>query len=166
VVSGLGANSTLEITSGSTVTMNAATDVGTIKLDAATHLTLNGMAFLTAIGSTGNDTIIAGGVDQTLTGSTGTDVLVGYSGGSDTFRDLAAGLNGDTIQSFLASDTIDITDLGYGSAALKATASGTNTSVTVTSGATKTTFTLTGSFSAAGFVLASDGHGGTIITHS
>jgi len=165
VVSGLGANSTLEITSGGTVTENVTTDVGTVKLDGATTLNLNGMAFVTAIGSGGNDTISAGGIDQALTGGGGADTLIGYSGGFDTFRDMASGLNGDTIRAFLASDTIDITDLGFGAATLKATASGSNTLVTATSGATKATFTLAGSFSASGFVLASDGKTGTIITH-
>ena len=48
-------------------TLNAATDVGTVKLDAASTLVLNGMQFITAIGSTGADTIEAGATNQTLT---------------------------------------------------------------------------------------------------
>ena len=164
-VSGVGANSTLEVTSGGTVTENAVTSVATVKLDSATILTLNGMAFITAKGSTGIDTIAAGGSNQTLTGGSGADSLIGYSGGSDSFLDTASGLNGDTISNFLPSDAIDITDLGFAGAALKITASGLNTLVTATSGASKTTFTLAGSFSSAGFVLASDGHAGTLITH-
>jgi hypothetical protein len=45
-------------------------------------------------------------------------------------------------------------------------ASGPNTLITATSGAVTTAFTLTGSFAAGGFTLASDGHSGTLITHS
>jgi Ca2+-binding RTX toxin-like protein len=123
------------------------------------------MAFVTAIGSSVNDTIAAGGIDQTLTGGAGVDTLAGYSGGSDLFRDIASGLNGDTINNFLPSDSIDITNLGFTGAVLNATASGANTLVTVTSGATKSSFTLAGSFSTTGFTLASDGSAGTLITH-
>ena len=165
-VSGVGANSTLEITTSGTVTENAATSVGTVKLDAATTLNLNGMAFITAVGSGAGDTIAAGGIDQTLTGGGGADTLIGYSGGYDAFRDTAAGLNGDTIGNFLSSDTIDITNLGFGLAKLTVTASGPNTKLSVISGSVKTAFTLTGSFAADGFALASDGHSGTIITHT
>jgi hypothetical protein len=92
--------------------------------------------------------------------------LIGYSGGSDVFRGTALGLNGDTIGNLLSSDKIDITDMGFGAAMLTATASGSNTLVTVTSGATHSAFTLAASFSAVGFALASDGHAGTFITHS
>ena len=70
-ISGLGANSTLQITNGGTIALNAATDVNTVKLSAASTLTLNEMSFITAVGSSGNDTITAGGIDQTLTGGAG-----------------------------------------------------------------------------------------------
>ena len=80
-ISGLGANSTLDVTTGGTIALNAATDVGTVKLSAASNLTLNGMQFITAIGSGGADTIQAGGIDQTLTGGAGADTLIGFSGG-------------------------------------------------------------------------------------
>ncbi len=129
-------------------------------------LTLNPMAFIHPIGSGGGNTITASGVDQTLTAGGGADTLIGYSGGSDVFRGTALGLNGDTIGNLLSSDKIDITDMGFGAAMLTATASGSNTLVTVTSGATHSAFTLAASFSAVGFALASDGHAGTFITHS
>ncbi len=165
LVTGLGAGSTLEITSGGNAALNAATSVTTIKLDAATNLSLSKMSFLTAIGSSGADTITAGAIYQTLTGGGGADVLVGYAGGFDTFRDTASGLNSDTVQGFLASDQIDVTNMGFGGAVLKATANGGNTVVTLTSGATKTTFTMAGAFATAGFHLTSDGAAGTMITH-
>ena len=165
-ISGLGANSTLQITSGGTVALNAATDVATVKLSAASMLTLNQMSFITAIGSGGNDTIHAGATNQTLTGAAGTDTLIGFSGGSDIFKDTAAHLNGDTIQGFVASDTIDLTNIAFAGATVTAVAGGANTKVTVASGLTRSVFTLTGSWAPAGFHLASDGVAGTILTHT
>ncbi|HEY7578050.1 MAG TPA: hypothetical protein VH855_10675, partial [Acetobacteraceae bacterium] len=165
-ISGLGANSTLQITSGGTIALNAATDVATVKLSAVSLLQLNQMSFITAIGSGGNDTIQAGGAHQTLTGGAGTDTLIGYSGGSDTFSDTAAHLNGDTIQGFVASDAIDLTNIAFAGATVTAVGSGANTKVTVASGLTRSVFTLTGSWAASGFHLASDGAVGTILTHN
>jgi hypothetical protein len=164
-ISGLGANSTLEITSGGVVALANTTSVTTVKLDAATNLTLSRMSFLTATGSSGADTITAGATYQTLTGGSGADTLVGFAGGFDIFSDKAAGLNGDLIQNFLASDQIDVTNMAFAGASLKAVATGANTSVTLTSGAMKTTFTLAGAYSASGFHLASDGATGTMISH-
>jgi hypothetical protein len=166
-ISGLGANSTLDITTGGTITLNAATDVSTVKLSAASNLTLNQMSFITATGSSGADTIQAGATYQTLTGGAGADTLIGFSGGFDTFSDTAAHLNGDTISDFVTGDTIDLTNLAYAATDKVTTAaSGANTKVTVTAGTTKSTFTLTGSWSASGFNLASGGATGIILTHT
>ena len=166
-ISGLGANSTLDITAGGTTALSATTDVSTVKLSTASMLTLNQMQFITAIGSSGNDKITAGGIDQTLTGGAGTDTLTGYAGGFDIFKDTAANLNGDTIQGFVASDTIDFTNLAYaGTDKVTTATSGANTKVTVTAGTTKSTFTLAGSWSASGFHLASAGATGTFLTHT
>ena len=131
-------------------------------------LTLNGMQFITADGSTGADTIKAGAINQTLTGGAGADTLIGFSGGFDTFKDTAANLNGDTIQGFVTSDTIDFTNLAYAATDKVTTAtSGANTKVTVTAGTTKSTFTLAGTWSASGFALTSGGAaGGTFLTHT
>ncbi|MEA2777276.1 MAG: hypothetical protein QOF90_2682, partial [Acetobacteraceae bacterium] len=142
------------------------TNVATVKLDVATGLQLNGIEFLHAIGSDGADTIKAGATDQTLTGGKSADTLAGFAGGSDTFLDTAAGLDGDTIRNFVASDRIDITDLGFAAAQLTAVANGGDTEVTVKSGLTTTTFTMTGSLSAGDFHLASDGATGTSVTHN
>jgi hypothetical protein len=166
-VSGLGANSTLNITSGGTITLNATTNVNTVDLGAAGTLLLNGMQFITAVGSSGADTIQAGATHQTLTGGAGADTLIGFSGGYDTFRDTAAGLNGDTIKGFLAnSDTIDITNLAFAGATVTTAASGANSKVTITSGTTKSVFTMAGSWSSSGFHLLSDGAAGTFLTHT
>ncbi|HEY6434417.1 MAG TPA: calcium-binding protein, partial [Acetobacteraceae bacterium] len=166
LVSGLGANSTLEITGGGAATLNAATQVSSVVLKAATTLQLNGMQFIHAVGSTGADSITAGAVNQTLTGGSGADTLTGFTGGLDIFSDTALGLKGDTISNFVSSDQIHITNLASVGAVLTATANGANTSVSVTSGTTKTNFTMTGPFSQGGFTLASDGGVGTLITHS
>jgi hypothetical protein len=165
-VSGLGANSTLEITTGGNITLNATTDVDTVKLVAASTLMLNGMKFIAAIGSVSADTIEAGGTYQTMTSGAGADMLIGFAGGYDTFSGTSAGLNGDTITGFLASDIIDITNLAFAGATLSTAVSGANTKVTVTSGATKSVFTLDGAWSSAGFHLASDGVAGTFLTHT
>ncbi|MGA9014050.1 MAG: hypothetical protein WB509_16275 [Acetobacteraceae bacterium] len=168
-ISDLGANSTLQITNGGTLALNALTDVTTVKLSAASNLTLNQMSFITAIGSAGADTIKAGTSNQTLTGGAGADTLVGFAGGGDTFKDTAANLNNDTIQNFVVSDTIDLTNLAFVAGATTLTtavnAAG-NTKVTVVSGATKSAFTLTGSFTSSVLHLASDGAVGTYLTHT
>ena len=137
-----------------------------MKLDAAAHLQLNGLSFLSALGSAGADSILAGGQYQTLTGGAGIDNLTGFSGGFDTFRDTAAGLNGDMLRGFVASDRIDLTDMAFGGASLSALTKNGSTTVTVASGAAKSVFTMAGSFSAAGFHLASDGASGVLLTHS
>ena len=66
-----------------------------------------------AIGGSGNDTIVGNAADNVLTGGLGTDTLTG-GGGHDTFKDTAAGLAGDTITDFSASDDIWITDAALG----------------------------------------------------
>ena len=103
---------------------------------------------------------MAGASNQTLTSLKGSDTLTGFSGGGDTFIGTAAGLNGDTIKIFVASDMIDITNLAFSGATLSTAASGANTKVTLTSGSTKSVFTLAGSWSSSGFHLASDTAGG------
>jgi hypothetical protein len=57
---------TLEITSGGTVTLNGGDKNLTMKLDAATHLGLDALGFITAIGAAaGGDTLTAGGAGRT-----------------------------------------------------------------------------------------------------
>ena len=67
----------------------------------------------------------------------------------------------------MTSDTIDFTNLAYAATdTVTAAASGANTKVTVTAGATKSVFTIDGTWSSAGFHLASDGATGTFLTHT
>jgi Ca2+-binding RTX toxin-like protein len=69
-------------------------------------------------GGTGNDTLIGSSVGSNLVGGAGDDIITGGLGsdqltggsGSDTFRDTAAGLNGDTILDFGVDDKIIISD--------------------------------------------------------
>ncbi len=165
-VSGLGAGSTLEITTGGKVALNAATSVAQVKLDAASQLTLNGMGFITAIGATAGSTITAGAANQTLSSQAGSDTLIGYAGGGDLFSGTAAGLAHDLIRNFLPSDVIDIRNLGFAGASLSTVNNGTNTALTISSGGLTTHLTLAGVYGSSGFHLASDGANGLLLTHS
>jgi hypothetical protein len=156
-------STTLEITSGGTVSLNAADTHVTVKLDASTNLTLGSLGFITAVGSTtGGETITAGGSNQTLQSIAGNETLVGSSGFGDTFLGKAAGFAGDVIKNFGGSDLIDITDIAV--ATLKPLSFSAATDKLVLSDATHSaTLTFTGSYTAASFSTASDGHGGTLV---
>jgi Ca2+-binding RTX toxin-like protein len=67
----------------------------------------------TLYGQGGNDTLVGGSGSDVLTGGSGSDVLTGGEG-ADTFRDTAAGLNGDTITDFSADDRIIISNAQLG----------------------------------------------------
>ena len=110
-MSGLGAGSELEITSAGTVVLDSATggvsaaDPLIVKLDAASNLTLSGMSFITAIGSSGPDTIQAGADFQTLTGGAGNNDFTFHAGHA----------NGDVITDFSTTGQTDHVDFyGYG----------------------------------------------------
>jgi len=60
-------------------------------------------------GGDGNDLLFGGNGNDILTGDLGADVLTGGAG-NDIFRDVAAGLDGDTITDFAVGDTILISD--------------------------------------------------------
>jgi beta-glucanase (GH16 family) len=166
--SGLAAGSTVEITTGGRVTLNAAvggssaTNMLTVKFSRTGTLTLNARPFIAAIGATPGDTLIAGASFQTLTGA-GDDKLVGSVDGHDLFRDTAAGLNGDTISGFMATDVIDLTNLAFDRSHL--TYSAATSVLSITDGHQASAIKLVGAFDAAGFTAASDGHGGTMITY-
>ena len=151
----------LEVTTGGAVTLNAADTNLTVQLDSAATLKLSAMSFITALGSTGADTITAGATGQALTGGAGIDMLAGYTGGNDTFRDTAAGLNGDTIKGWTTGDTIDLTNIS--SATLKAL-SFTNNVLNVSDGHTASSIHFAAGLTVGNFtVLGSDGSGGVLI---
>ena len=72
-----------------------------------------GVIIENAIGGSGADTLIGNAVSNVLTGGLGYDILVGGAQ-LDTFRDTAAGLNGDTITDFARGELIVITDAAPG----------------------------------------------------
>jgi Ca2+-binding RTX toxin-like protein len=118
--------------------------------------------------SKGADTVTAGGLNQTLTGGAGKDTFVGFSGGSTTFADLAAAINGDVINNFRApGDTIDFTDVSFASLSFNfaENSGGTAGVMTVSDGTHTAAVTLGGSFSPGSFHQTALGSG-TIITYS
>jgi Ca2+-binding RTX toxin-like protein len=147
--------------------LNASDEFLTVSLSSATNLALSPMSFLTAIGSSGSDTITAMATQQTLTGGAGTDTLIGYSGFGDLFQDIASGLNGDTIQYFGGNDLIDITNLARSGASLSYTGTSTAGTLSVSQSGVGVvsviTFTSGTNLSTSLFHLSSDGHGGTYI---
>ena len=165
LVNGGTGKTTLELTTGGTATLNAASNDLIVKLDAVTNLTLSKMSFITANGSTGADTITAMAQGQTLTGGGGADTLTGYSGFGDLFSDTSAHMNTTTIQQFGGSDAIDLTDMS--SSLAKAlvykgtTSAGT---LTVTDGTHTANIKFTGNYTTANFQLGTDNHTGSLIT--
>ena len=160
---------TLEITNAGTVTLNAGDTHAIIKLDAASHLTLNGMGFITAVGQVAGNTITAAASNQTLGGLAGGDSLLGFSGFGDTFLGSSAGLNGDTIGGFggagALADKIDLTDLAP-TASLGYAGNTTQGVLTLNDGTHHASITMLGDFSQSGFHVATDGHAGSFITYT
>jgi hypothetical protein len=160
-------SATLNLTTGGNATLNTNDDFLTVSLSSATNLMLSSMSFITAIGSSGNDTITALATQQTLTGGAGADTLVGYSGFGDLFQDTMSGLNGDTISKFGGNDLIDITNLARAGASISYSGSTTAGTLSVSQAGVGvvSTITLTSgtNLSASLFHLSSDGRGGTYI---
>ena len=157
------AATTLEITNAGTATLNAADTSITVRLDAAGTPKLSALSFINAIGSTGNDSLVALGGTQTLTGALGIDTLTGYTGGHDTFADTAAGLNGDTIKNWTTGDVIDLTNVASGS--LHPLTFAANT-LTVTDGTNSSAIKFAAGQALHDFtVLGTDGAAGTLIAY-
>ena len=155
---------TVDVLGSGAAKLNGADTDLTVLLTQATTLTLSQMSFITAIGSTGNDTIVAQAANQTLTGGDGADTLIGAAATEDTFLDSAAGLNGDTIEGFAGSDVIDITDLAPGAGlSLNYTQSGSVGTLVVSEGGQSSTMILPGSFTQGDFTTRSDGSEGVLI---
>ncbi len=161
IVPGTG-STTLEVTSGGTINLNPLDTNMTVRLDVPGILNLSGLGFITAIGSAGADTIVAGATNQTLTGGGGADRLVGYAGFGTTFSDTSSNLNGSTIENFGGNDAIDLKDLLPLGASLAFTAN----VLSVSAGGYTAAITLPGVFAATNFHLGTDLHGGTLVTFS
>jgi Ca2+-binding RTX toxin-like protein len=123
-------------------------------------LRLGSAAFITAEGSSGSDTIVAGAANQTLVAEGGSDTLVGSSAFGDLFAGLSANMSAATIQGFGGSDAIDLTDMVPGSVSL-AFNSGT---LQVTDGTHTANIAMTGSFQTSDFAFGTDHASGTMIT--
>ena len=155
------ATTELAITGSGTIKLNAADTGLTVQLQAAsTVLTLSKMAFVTADGSSGSDTITAGAANQTLIGGAG-DKLIGYSGFGDSFMGTAVALDGDIIKDFGGSDVIYLTDVDESSVSLKYSGSTTAGKLTVSDGVHTAAIDLTAGtgFSLSAFTPSADGTG-------
>jgi hypothetical protein len=164
VKGGTGSN-LLEITNGGTVTLNSADNNLTVQLDAASTLKLNHMQFIHAVGSGGNDVITAGAAGQVLTGGGGNDRLDDAGHYGVTFQDTVSGLSGDTLADFTKVDTIDLT--GLSSAGASEIYNGTSSAgvLHVASGSSSVDINLSGQITGGSFHIASDTHGGMLITY-
>ncbi|HEY1935546.1 MAG TPA: VWD domain-containing protein [Acetobacteraceae bacterium] len=164
VLGGTG-SSTLEITTGGTFALNSGDSNVTVRLDAASTLTLNHMQFIHAVGSGGNATIYAGAANQVLSGGGGlNDTLddVGHYG--VTFQDTVANFANDTLADFTKLDSIDVTNLN--SALASAIFSGTSASGmlnVMSNGSAVVSIKLSGTISGTIHTMT-DNHSGTLIT--
>jgi len=130
----------VEVTAGSLAFEKAATGVGSFEID--------GVATLDFAGAVG-------------AGSTMRFLLP-----EGTLEDQATGTFGATVVGFAAGATIDAAALPFGSgSSLAFAAVGTADTLTVNGGGHSAIFNLQGTYASSGFVLATDGHGGTNITY-
>ena len=137
-----------------------------------------GTGVATVAGSGGYEYIASGGTIGGATVSGGTVELAGgaiviagslafAAEGGGTLRLDASRQFSGTVAGFGMSDTLDLSDIGFGSATAAGfqeapgNASGT---LTVTSGVAAAKLTLLGQYVAGQFSLAPDGHGGTLVT--
>ncbi len=118
------------------------------------------------LGTAGSDVLTATANNQTLTGLGGNDTLGSGGFTGIDFKDTSANLNGSTIVSFAASDTIDLTDMNPAAASVSYTP-GASPVLMATDGTHTATI---GLFFANGlapgfFTAAADGSGGTAVTY-
>ena len=166
---------TLDVTGGGTMAMGSnISDIAEVLLSPAStayRFISNAISGLTINDSstTTVDVLTAGGAHQTLTGGgAGKVEFVGAAAGDDTFKNLAALFNGDTMSGFGANgDVIDLPDVG--SAGLKPLSyvqtTATSGKLTVSDGVHTAAITLLGQYIANGFHSTSDGGVGTAITY-
>ena len=173
-IDGGSGNSTLAVIGGGSIVMGTnVTNISNVLLAAtpnAMSFIANGMPGLVVTdNSQGADMVMAGGLNQTLTGGGGHELFVGFSGGATTFKDMAAVINGDTISGFLAAgDKIDFTNVSFTSLTKGFTENGGGTAgvLMVSDGIHSAAVTLNGSFTPTNFHAAPDGGVGTVITYS
>jgi hypothetical protein len=135
---------TIEAASGTLDFQAALWGPGTSKVDAGATLEVDGVV--------GGASILA------FHGSAGAVALDDlYAGGVDLFH--------GSIQGFAAGDTIDAGAYGIGTSALfTENGAGTGGALTLTNGGATASIAMTGVYKTANFAMASDGHGGTLLT--
>jgi hypothetical protein len=84
----------------------------------------------------------------------------------DEFQGITANQNGDSIGNWSAADSLDLTDLAFGSAHLSYSQGSNAGTLTLSDGTHTALVSITGTFPGTGFHLASDGHGGTLVTYT
>ena len=112
-----------------------------------------------------NGTIIAGGLEQVAVGGAAVDVTFQGPGGKLQLDN--SNLFSGEISGFGDTDVIDLRDIAFGSGTMlgyAADAGNTSGTLTLGDGINSVSLVLLGQYSAANFVLSSDGHGGTMIT--
>jgi hypothetical protein len=126
-------------------------------------------------GTAGSDTLIATANNQTLTGYGGDDFLSGGGFTGTDFKDTSADLSGSTIASFVASDTIDLTDMKLATASVtytppvySPTANPVPATLVMTDGTHTATVTLsaTTSLPFGSWSVSSDGAAGTDVKYA
>jgi hypothetical protein len=148
------------------------TFAGTLSQDAGTTLTIQSSAVTLNGTVQGEGQVIIGAKATLVVGGdaskTETVVFSAPTGRLDLTKSagFAAGISG-----FGAGDQIDLTNpaFAYGSGetlAFKENAAGTAGTLTISDGASKIAITLFGQYAAAGFTLASDGNGGSVVTYA
>jgi Ca2+-binding RTX toxin-like protein len=172
-IDGGSGQSTLEVTGGgSTVMGSNVVDISTILLESApgnlSFIANATSGLLVDDLSSGADMVQAGGANQTLEGGAGHDTFVGFSGGTTTFENLAAAMNGATISNFAApNDVLFLTNVNFATLTKNFVENGSNTAgaLTVSDGTHSASITLDGLFSANNFHTAADGAGTAITYH-
>ena len=92
-------------------------------------------------------------------------MLFWASPAGDVFQGLTANIAGAHISNWGAADSLDITDLNPAQAALSTMQTTGLDTLTISDGTHSASVGLTGTYSAGGFSLASDGHGGTMLAY-
>jgi autotransporter passenger strand-loop-strand repeat protein len=166
---------TLEVSSGGAVSNTTVSSGGVEQvfnggIASGTMVNAGGLEYVSS-GGTASGTMIEGGMVEVASGgSTGSGAITFTSAGGDLQLDASLSFHG-LIAGFGSpqgvTEEIDLRDISFGKAThLKFTEAADHLSgtLTVKDGPNTVTLTLLGQYSAANFSLASDGHGGTIIT--
>jgi autotransporter passenger strand-loop-strand repeat protein len=152
--------------------------VGTVVNGGVQHVEAGGMAIGSILnggteyvesGGTAYTTVIGAGTLEVKSGGA-VDAVTFAAGGNGTLRlDASANFLPDsvTIAGFAGQNRLDLADIDFGASTKNAFTEAPNStsgSLTVTDGTRTTKLLFLGQYTVAGFAMASDGHGGTLIT--